>query len=89
MDFQFTSEFHHLGQPHDHNTALIILNQPLPNTEYLKSIWTGCNSIRLCADGGANRLFDAFITSNEHGTYVYNSRTLFGIYIYLLNWVSG
>lgn len=37
--------------------ALIILNQPFSST-LLQRVWDAC-SWRACADGGANRLYDA------------------------------
>ncbi|KAJ3190617.1 hypothetical protein HK101_008534 [Irineochytrium annulatum] len=37
--------------------ALIILNQPLPRMEHLKAAWNS-TTVRLCSDGGANRLHD-------------------------------
>ncbi|KAJ3101852.1 hypothetical protein HDU97_001026 [Phlyctochytrium planicorne] len=37
--------------------ALIILNQPLPDVSWLDRLWASA-SVKLCADGGANRLFD-------------------------------
>ncbi|KAJ3386026.1 Cysteine dioxygenase [Entophlyctis sp. JEL0112] len=42
--------------------ALIILNQPVCAIAYLQKLWDRA-AIKLCADGGANRLFDAF----DHG----------------------
>ncbi|CAO3674571.1 unnamed protein product [Umbelopsis ramanniana] len=39
--------------------ALIILNQKLNRIDVFKKLWTGA-SYRFCADGGANRLYDAF-----------------------------
>ncbi|KAK4057997.1 thiamine pyrophosphokinase [Microbotryomycetes sp. JL221] len=48
--------------------ALIILNTPLVHDELFQEIWragdidadTGSPSVRLCADGGANRLYDRY-----------------------------
>ncbi|KAI8848024.1 hypothetical protein BC829DRAFT_394890 [Chytridium lagenaria] len=37
--------------------ALIILNQPLCAMRWLERMWMA-TSLHLCADGGANRLYD-------------------------------
>ncbi|KZT54055.1 Thiamin pyrophosphokinase [Calocera cornea HHB12733] len=47
--------------------ALIILNTPLPNF-LLKRVWPNCDW-RACADGGANRLFDA-LTEEERSAFI-------------------
>lgn len=39
--------------------AIIILNQPITHKDTFFRIWDA-SSLRLCADGGANRLFDLF-----------------------------
>lgn len=38
-------------------TALVVLNQPIPDVEVLSRLWASAG-IRLCADGGANQLYD-------------------------------
>ncbi|ODQ66679.1 Thiamin pyrophosphokinase [Nadsonia fulvescens var. elongata DSM 6958] len=43
--------------PGNANRALIILNQPITSSYIFESIWKYC-SYRMCADGGANRLYD-------------------------------
>lgn len=43
---------------------LIILNQPLQDFETFKRIWSHTR-YRICADGGANRLYDLFSGSIE------------------------
>lgn len=39
--------------------ALLILNQPVASLDLLQRLWAH-TSYRLCADGGANRLYDTF-----------------------------
>jgi len=49
--------------------ALIILNQPF-SVALFDRVWNSCDW-RCCADGGANRLYDLFITSDiEDGATV-------------------
>lgn len=50
-----------LPSPHQHTRpALLILNQPVSSTDLLERLWAH-SDYRICADGGANRLFDAFV----------------------------
>lgn len=41
----------------NNNDALIILNQPIGNTRLFEKAWENC-TLRVCADGGANQLYD-------------------------------
>jgi thiamine pyrophosphokinase len=48
-------------------TALIILNSPIarPPSPLFEELWKG-SDIRICADGGANRLYDATMLQNTN-----------------------
>jgi len=50
------NELTHLGEGQS-KPALIILNQPIADTRILSRLWSH-TSYRLCADGGANQLYD-------------------------------
>ncbi|KAK5999864.1 hypothetical protein QM012_004952 [Aureobasidium pullulans] len=52
------NELAHLGEDQS-KPALIILNQPIADTRVLGRLWAH-TSYHLCADGGANQLFDLF-----------------------------
>ncbi|KAF4658651.1 cAMP-dependent protein kinase subunit, partial [Perkinsus chesapeaki] len=41
--------------------AVIVLNSPLPRAGVMKRLWRD-SGVRICADGGSNRLFDQFNT---------------------------
>lgn len=56
------NELTHLGKD-ESKPALIILNQPIADTRVLGRLWNH-TSYHLCADGGANQLYDLF-TQNE------------------------
>lgn len=49
-------------------TALIVLNTPLDNIN-IQQLWD-CSSIHVCADGGANRLYDAFDSESSREKHV-------------------
>lgn len=48
--------------------SIIILNQPIGNID-LRKIWRGTN-LRVCADGGANRLYEFFEDEKERRKYI-------------------
>ncbi|KAJ1566747.1 hypothetical protein HK096_000496, partial [Nowakowskiella sp. JEL0078] len=49
--------------------ALVILNQPICSLTLFKKIWDSV-SVRICADGGANRLFDSFESDEERKEFL-------------------
>jgi thiamine pyrophosphokinase len=52
--------------PDDSNKPdLLILNQPIASLDVLAKLWKH-SRYRLCADGGANRLFDLLRGESEH-----------------------
>jgi thiamine pyrophosphokinase len=61
-----TQYLRHRGEQYDgdsdRQTAMIILNSPLSDLEYLRRLYDHA-SFRLCADGGANRLYDLLIAA--------------------------
>jgi len=56
------------SQDSEHKTALIILNSTI-NSNFLKRIWQSAE-IRVCADGGANRLFAMSSSAHEEGKFI-------------------
>lgn len=52
------------GRPLRNPLAMIILNQPITRLDTLRRAWAA-SSVRLCADGGANRLYDALSPSER------------------------
>lgn len=65
MAMQFTSPF--LSTSNIPKTVLIILNSPIstPPSTCFQTLWNLC-SLRICADGGANRLYDATYPSTDY-----------------------
>lgn len=55
---------------------LLILNQPIAHFDAFARLWRH-TEFRVCADGGANRLFDMFEGGlvDKRGTYVWGLRT--------------
>lgn len=54
--------------PESKKAPLIILNTPLQKLD-LRSLWDH-SSVRICADGGANRLYEYFDTDTEREQYI-------------------
>lgn len=50
------------------HVALIVLNSPIEDLQYLRRLYDHA-SFRLCADGGANRLYDALTSQMSNQTY--------------------
>ena len=51
------------------DSVLLILNQPIASTRILRRVWHATER-RWCADGGANRLFEAFDDDHERVQHV-------------------
>lgn len=49
--------------------ALIVLNQSLERVSKFLTVWKGC-LIHVCADGGANRLYEYFDSEEERQKYI-------------------
>lgn len=47
------------------NLNLIILNSPSVHFHIVSQLWSYCR-YKICADGGANRLFDTCISANKN-----------------------
>ncbi|KAK7712172.1 thiamine pyrophosphokinase [Botryosphaeria dothidea] len=56
---QGASQDQHQEQDWRQKPALLILNQPVASIDLLQRLWAH-TGYRLCADGGANRLYDTF-----------------------------
>ncbi|GAA5997407.1 thiamine diphosphokinase [Rhodotorula paludigena] len=48
----------------EQRNALLILNSPLPLQPIFRRLWAAA-SVRFCADGGANRLYDRFVKGKD------------------------
>lgn len=59
----------------DAGAALIILNQPIADITLLSRLWKH-TTYRLCADGGANRLYDIFHTDEDRRKHFVGRRVL-------------
>lgn len=64
----------------DHAPDLLILNQPISHFDTFARLWKQ-TSYRLCADGGANRLFDMFESGIEDQREKYVSEKPTGLRI--------
>ncbi|KAK4689582.1 thiamine pyrophosphokinase, partial [Tremellales sp. Uapishka_1] len=56
------------GSPSDRSYAMVILNQPITRKDTFLRAWEA-SEVRLCADGGANRLYDLW-TSDTRASYL-------------------
>ncbi|KAL3945471.1 MAG: hypothetical protein SGBAC_000442 [Bacillariaceae sp.] len=67
MEMQFTSPFGGQESSNAPKTVLIILNSPIPNPPSIcfQKLWH-ISSLRICADGGANKLYDATYPSTDY-----------------------
>ncbi|KAL9092118.1 MAG: hypothetical protein Q9165_004551 [Trypethelium subeluteriae] len=54
----------HNGFLHGSKPSLLILNQPILDLDLLQRLWKN-STFKICADGGANRLHDLFLTELE------------------------
>ena len=45
--------------------SLIVLNQPITRRDIFDKLWDNCD-YRICADGGANRLYDLLDKGDRH-----------------------
>lgn len=49
--------------------VLLFLNTPITSKALITTLWRTC-ATRICADGGANRLFEVFDDEHERKQYV-------------------
>lgn len=57
-----------VGNQEEFRTHLLILNSESFSPKLTVAMWNNCN-LKICADGGANRLYDS-LTAEERGVYV-------------------
>lgn len=57
-----------VGNQVEFRTHLLILNSESFSAKLTTTMWNNCN-LKVCADGGANRLFDS-LTPEQRGVYV-------------------
>ncbi|KAI8821105.1 thiamine pyrophosphokinase [Fimicolochytrium jonesii] len=58
-----------IAQDAPFDAVLIVLNQPIGAKEAFWRIWKN-TAAHVCADGGANRLYDAFVDEGERSKYI-------------------
>lgn len=52
-----------------HRHGLLMLNSDTMDTAWVKRIWHQCE-FKICADGGANRLYDGLVASGDADKYI-------------------
>jgi thiamine pyrophosphokinase len=72
LNFVYRSQFWIPVSDKVDDYVLVMLNSASYSVELLRTLWDSCGQ-RLCADGGANRLFDAFSDPLERARYIPNS----------------
>lgn len=67
-DFRLVQPFKYLQYPDLHRTVLLILNQKLDGVN-LPQLWS-CTELHLCADGGADQLYNYFDSEDERVKFI-------------------